>query len=321
MQQKKLLFACHDVLDLYKIYKYGFEKYSNCEVTTIILKKYKNKIKRLQNFLSKLILNKNLKEIWQQNELLKNIDTNIQYDYAVTICADIFSEKTLLEIKKKSKQSIVYYWDGFDHFPKYKETLPFFDSHFTFDPVDAKKYHINFLPNFYYEENINENPIYDIYFLSSLDSRIFILEQIINCIEKQNNRLKIKILQYSKTNQKNQNLHKKIEYINHPITKEENLNYIINSKIILDVQKSIQTGLTFRVFEAIGFRKKLITTNKEIINYDFYNPKNIFIWTEETNSIPDDFLNLPYQDLPREIFEKYSQKNWVETILGLNKTF
>ena len=42
------------------------------------------------------------------------------------------------------------------------------------------------------------------------------------------------------------------------------------SKIIVDIHKyGIQDGLTFRVFEAIGYHKKLITTNKDIKTYDF----------------------------------------------------
>lgn len=73
--------------------------------------------------------------------------------------------------------------------------------------------------------------------------------------------------------------------------------------------------MTFRVFEAIGLNKKLITTNKDIINYDFYNPNNIFIWDENIKEIPKDFLNKEYEKLPENIYRKYSLENWVKTIL------
>ncbi|HEY0091450.1 MAG TPA: lipopolysaccharide core biosynthesis protein rfaS, partial [Flavobacterium sp.] len=71
-----------------------------------------------------------------------------------------------------------------------------------------------------------------------------------------------------------------------------------------------------RVFEAMGLGKKLITTNPDIVNYDFYNPNNIFVWEESTNEIPEYFLNTPYEELPENIYRKYSQENWVKTIFG-----
>jgi len=62
--------------------------------------------------------------------------------------------------------------------------------------------------------------------------------------------------------------------------------------------------------------KKLITTNKDIVNYDFYNPNNIFVWDNIKTEIPNDFLTTPYQPLSIPIFEKYSIKKWVKTILN-----
>ena len=63
---------------------------------------------------------------------------------------------------------------------------------------------------------------------------------------------------------------------------------------------------------------KLITTNKDIKNYDFYNPNNIFVWDENTKEIPDSFFELQYQELPKEIFEKYSLKTWIKTVFEQN---
>ena len=78
----------------------------------------------------------------------------------------------------------------------------------------------------------------------------------------------------------------------------------------------MQQGLTFRVFEAMGFRKKLITTNADIVNYDFYNANNIFVWTEDSKEIPDAFFETDYEELPEEIFKKYSLENWLKTIFS-----
>ncbi|MFI8377987.1 hypothetical protein [Leeuwenhoekiella sp. NPDC079379] len=45
--------------------------------------------------------------------------------------------------------------------------------------------------------------------------------------------------------------------------------------ILLDVQKGNQEGLTFRIFEALALKKKLIITNKSIVDYYFYDPQNL----------------------------------------------
>ena len=112
---------------------------------------------------------------------------------------------------------------------------------------------------------------------------------------------------------------KTIKFITEFIPFEENQKRMKESKIILDIHKEIQNGLTFRVFEAIGLNKKLITTNKDIINYDFYNPNNIFVWDEKITEIPRNFLDNEYEKLSDEIYKKYSLENWVKTVFNIKK--
>ena len=318
MKNKKLLFLCLDTFDLYKVFQNGFEKYSGCEVTTILYKtyKYKNNKERITNLLAKVFLGKNLKKIWQGKSYFENIDPNTEFDYAFTICPELLDVVSLKHIKNISNKSIVYYWDGFDHFPAYKDTIQYFDECFTFDPVDAKTYNLKFLPNFYFAEDRNTNPSNDLFFLSSYDSRYLLIEKIVTTLESHNN-IKIKVLQLprSKKDVMPKPASTSIEFIDKPISFVETTALMKDTKIVLDIQKDIQRGLTFRLFEAMGLGKKLITTNTDIINYDFYNPNNIFIWTDDTTSIPDNFLSTPYQELPEEIYKKYSQESWVKTIL------
>ena len=320
MANKKLLFLCLDTFDLYKVFQSGFEKYSGCEVTTILYKpyKYKNNKERIANFLAKVFLGKNLKKIWQGKSYFENIDPNTKFDYVFTICPELLDTDSLQHIRNISNKSIVYYWDGFDHFPAYKDTIQYFDECFTFDPEDAKTYNLKFLPNFYFAEDRNTNPSTDLFFLSSYDSRYPLIEKIVKTIENQNKNLKIKVLQLPRHKKTTipKPLCNSIEFIEKPISFVETTALMKDTKIVLDIQKDIQRGLTFRVFEAMGLSKKLITTNVDIVNYDFYNPNNIFIWTDDTTSIPNEFLNTSYIELPEEIYKKYSQESWVKKILN-----
>ena len=45
-----------------------------------------------------------------------------------------------------------------------------------------------------------------------------------------------------------------------------------SSRCVLDSAQAGQLGLTIRVLEALGAKKKLITTNEDVVNYDFYRP-------------------------------------------------
>lgn len=88
------------------------------------------------------------------------------------------------------------------------------------------------------------------------------------------------------------------------------------SRIIIDVQHPKQTGLTMRCFEALGAKRKLITTNTCIQGYDFYHPDNILIVDRQNPVIPASFYNVPYREIPDNIYVKYSLDNWIKIVLS-----
>ncbi len=88
------------------------------------------------------------------------------------------------------------------------------------------------------------------------------------------------------------------------------------SRIVLDVQKPMQIGQTMRSFEALGSKRKLITTNSDIANYDFYHPDNILIIDRHHPIVPPSFLHSNYTPLPQEIYTSYSLSNWLGSLLG-----
>ena len=87
------------------------------------------------------------------------------------------------------------------------------------------------------------------------------------------------------------------------------------SKAVVDVQKPHQTGLTMRTIETLGASRKLITTNVNVKNHDFYNPNNIHVFDPLHPNIPQEFFEQPYQSLPQQILERYSLKSWLKRVL------
>ena len=87
------------------------------------------------------------------------------------------------------------------------------------------------------------------------------------------------------------------------------------STCILDAPQGGQTGLTLRCFECMGAKRKLITTNVDIVNYDFYRASNILVYPgtiEERKA----FFENPYEDLPEELYRKYSMNSWMKRLLS-----
>jgi len=64
----------------------------------------------------------------------------------------------------------------------------------------------------------------------------------------------------------------------------------------------------------LGLHKKLITTNSDIVNYDFYNPQNILVVDEKNPTIPASFFETKYIPIPAAIFNKYTLEGWTDAI-------
>jgi len=97
----------------------------------------------------------------------------------------------------------------------------------------------------------------------------------------------------------------------------ENLTALQDSRMVLDFLNPIHNGLSFRPFEAMIYRKKLITTNPKIKLYDFYRPENIFVWDGMNFDGMLEWMQQPYQPLPDDIVRKYSFGNWIRYMLDI----
>jgi hypothetical protein len=97
-------------------------------------------------------------------------------------------------------------------------------------------------------------------------------------------------------------------------------NIFATSRCILDSAQAGQSGLTMRTFEVLGAKKKLITSNPTIEEYDFYNPTNIYIYKQgQSIDFSNDFFTKPYEEIPTDIYEKYSITAWAKALLSASK--
>jgi hypothetical protein len=101
------------------------------------------------------------------------------------------------------------------------------------------------------------------------------------------------------------------------LTHKGNSELVHKSKIILDINHPKQIGLTMRTLEALGAQRKLITTNADVANYDFYNKSNILIINRLHPIIDEDFLIEPFIPSDKSILAKYNIKGWISDLFDL----
>lgn len=285
------------------------------------------------NFLVKGVIriNRNLLAGYINHYYNKIIKETLQkeYDYVFFIKGESISASNVRRLKQFHPEAnfIIYHWDSIANNSNAQNLLPYFDRVFSFDKIDCERLGLHFLPLFYTPDYANipyydKEIKYDMLFVGITHSDRY---KLVKRIEEQIIKMgglcltwfyfPSKILYY-KMKIQNSYLRQIPVHTFHfkPMSKELLLQLYAGSRIIIDVQHPKQTGLTMRCIETLGAKRKLITTNYYITEYDFYNPDNILVVDRNLPYVPEKFLNEPYRDTPKEIYESYSIKNWLSSI-------
>ena len=287
-----------------------------------------SKIQKLENIFHRFfrkdqqyihrIYNKNFNNHCKKKlQELKKYDT--QFDYCLIIRGDLIPEFVIKHARSISNKMVDYQLDGLSVSSKILDYHKYFDRIFVFDPEDVKRYpsyNLVFLPNCYFGETDFTQPseIDLLYIGQFIEKRHQQLSSIHNYLESQQ-------MHYSSYTSLYQGrdfipLHHKILHHKISTTYQENIDFVKKSKTLIDFKRDEHDGLSLRFFEAIQYGKKIITDNFSVKNYDFYHPNNIFVTNYVNLEGLVDFLQSPYQSLPSELVEKYSFKNWINTILN-----
>lgn len=208
----------------------------------------------------------------------------------------------------KADKKIVWLWNSFftyntsifriQKLKKYYEIC-------TFDSGDAKKYSLKERNQVCYQQILqNRNikiPNDGIYFVGQDKGRYDILEKIYLTL---NDKYKcdFRIIEDS-TSLKNH----KVNLFGKKVSFEENINNIGNSRCVVEIMQEGQSGITLRALEALISKRKLLTTNIELLKAPFYCKDNIFIINKDENF--DDFMSSEFNDFFN--FEDYLIQKWI----------
>lgn len=260
---------------------------------------------------------------------LDKLEDNI--DVVFVIRGEAISEDIMLLLKEKYPNAyyLMYQWDSIKNNPNAVKISSYFNKCSTFDPLDAEKLNWRYRPLFFIQNEdeviANNKKNIDFIFVGTLYYRRAELLKKIKSYCKTN---KYVLFDYLYV--------KKLEYFVHkylmrdqrysilntdevkfrPLSTDEISRYYKKTKIFVDYAADSQNGLTMRTIESIGNRSKIITNNKNILNADFYNTNNIYLYDINEFTISETFINTPYEELSNKIFYKYSLKGWIEDIFG-----
>ncbi len=261
-----------------------------------------------------------------------------KYDFILAIRGEYTTRKALRKLRETypNAKIVLYMWDGLhkQNTKGIEDKWQYYDKVCTFDRIDyeANKDKLKFLPLYYYGEYLPKDTkdpnsgdfMYDISFIGTGHAdRVKIVKAVMNQCEQNGKKTfyyvfiphpiifwwnKIKNKDF-----KNISL-KDVHYEMMPFEKLYQL--YGNSKCVVDVENPGQHGLTMRSIEIIGLKRKFITTNTDIVHYDFYNPNNILVIDRKNPVVDMEFFEKPYEELTEEIYEKYSLKHWILEVLS-----
>lgn len=285
----------------------------------LILKKDSNDI------FFKYIKDYNIESYYKIN--IRNIFLRVLIKIKSPLVSKFYSPTWKKSIKNKENNIVIMFDNGFDeNIPKYIKKIDNnikiilwlwnpvnkyserylkcndLDDIWSFDSSDVKKYNIKYNTQFY-TKNAKEVTIQinnDILYLGNAKNRKNEIIDLRNKIERFKIRTNFIIVENKK------------DYISY----DKYLELISKSKCIFDYNEKGQTGLTLRPMEALFLQKKLITNNKDIKNYNFYNSNNIFILGEDNIEKIKDFIDSPYKKIDQKIIDYYDFEQWLKRFEG-----
>lgn len=324
-QGKTFILVIPNDFSIYEIFNDNLEKFGFNLISIVPQDfKYRSTRERVFNFFHKIFSqNKSYKQKLIKKFHSENIEAKINHleedsvDYVLVIRPDIVEKDTLNKLFKIGKKVVAYQWDGLDRFPKVFDCIRMFEKFLIFDQQDYDKYKSqhpnlqkceNFYFDFDYDYPINENSDIVYYIGAYYENRMAELILILRELEKYAVKFDINLRNHSSTIPKKE---KNIKFFKEYTDFRTNLSWMKNAKVLLDFKVEEHNGLSLRFFEALKYNKKIITNNKTVLDFDFYDPQNIFILHHDDLNKLGDFLQSEYRKVPDEIVDQYSFSSWL----------
>lgn len=258
----------------------------------------------------------------EQKKLLEGLERNgIKIDVILVVSGQNLLPETLEKLHYMYPKAIFiwYIWDSISVLKNFSSNKIYFHKIISFDYKEADEYKIDYLPLFYVRESKSDKKIYNVAFIASAHpKRVEIVNALLEKKKVENSFFYLACGRKEYLEICFNRRYKNIKEWVHPfaIKNEKSYEIMSSSRCILDIPYEGQTGLTMRTIETLGLHTKLITTNRMIVNYDFYRSENVYVWNGNVDDFPDDrFIYKEYKEINEEILNKYKLDNWIKNIV------
>lgn len=252
------------------------------------------------------------------------------YDLVLVVNGQTLSQETLLRLRTSfpTAEFILYMWDSARNRRSSVQSMRLFDRALTFDPHDARQYGMSFRPLFYGPGfSAREDVASDLAlsFVGTIHTdRYAVLSSVLGQVPQGLDTFTYLYLQapwvfhLQRLGNPAFRGARIDDFAFDPLPKIKVQEVFGRSRAVLDIEHPHQRGLTMRTLETFGARKKLITTNRNIADYDFFTDANIHIIDRANPQTPKSFFTEPYSDVSRDLYYKYSIEGWLDDVLGLS---
>lgn len=255
------------------------------------------------------------------------------YDFIFVINGQALTPWFIRELRRRNPraEAVFYMWDSMRLYPHVLDFAELFDRRYTFDPTDAREHEeFRLLPLFYTDDyrDVGLAPVpeahYDVLNVCTAHAnRYALMKTLVPQLEGSGLRvysyLYLHRLQfaYNRFTSEAFASARPEEFRFSSLPPSRYVELLRHSQAVLDVNHSAQSGLTMRTLETVGARRKLITTNPEVVHQDFYDPSRVLLIdpSSVTASQIKEFIDEPQRAIDPQVLERYSIGSWVSEIL------
>lgn len=222
-------------------------------------------------------------------------------------------------------QVFLFFWNKVNRYNRNHLRFSNANAVFSTDPEDCKKYGLKynhiFYPRDYYTPYAPVTGPDRLFFLGADKGRAPYISSLKQILEESGISCDIRILPPAGRHAAPDYPERFREvFSGQRLSYREYLSRLMDCHVLLDINQEGQSALTMRVMESIYLSKKLITNNRHIIEYDFYDPRNILVLPEEglpTVGEIQTFLKLPFRPYADSILDNYSFEHWLKQFSAL----
>lgn len=255
---------------------------------------------------------------------------NNPYDYVLVVKGEAVTEEIvkMLRAGYPNAKFVLYLWDSVANTPDCVNRMKLYDQVFTFDPEDAKKYQIEYLPIPYDEDSFSYTTCdtykYDAAFIGTAHSvRPRVVKQIQQICRQQNRTMfvyfyspHILVYLFNKLTNPDYKWITRKDVNFKPLSSAQVYEIYANSRCVLDIEHPKQSGATTRPIEMLAMKKKIISTNRHVVEFPFYNDSNFCVVQRDAVEIDRDFWERPYIDVDDDIMQRYSPERFAQMLIG-----